>query len=98
MEGKVPFEKTWGYPSEVKKALKASWYDLAATGDTFASGRPKSLVHFYGTGYGGEQKIIATREAMKLISKKTGTAYVVCRWEEKKARPAPIGADDVFED
>ena len=78
-EGSEPFAVTWGYPSEVKTALGASWYEVVPSLNTYASGRPKLTVRFFGAGYGANRALIAERDGMELSSKRTGDPYVVCK-------------------
>ena len=105
IEGQVPFTDTWGFPSDLKKSLSASWFEVIPTPYTFASGRPKFIVRFYGAGYGANRPIIAARDAMELISKKTGRPYHVCKREatvekitalKASARTAKFTVEDVL--
>ena len=93
-EGSEPFTVTWGYPSEVKTALGASWYEVVPTQLTYASGRPKLLVRFFGAGYGDNRKVIAERDGMELSSKRTGDPYIVCKRlatpQKTQRPPGPI--------
>ena len=91
-EGQVPFEQTWVFPSEMKKTLGASWFEVLPTPDTYASGRPKFLARYYGAGYGVNRPIIAQRDAMELMSKKTGRPYYVCRREATPVKTTPLKA------
>jgi hypothetical protein len=86
-ERNIPFGETWGFPNDIKNDLKASWYETVPSPDTYASGRPKLMVRFYGAGYGASRPLIAERDGMELISKKTGKPYIVCR---RKAIPPVI--------
>ena len=89
IEGSVPFMTTWAFPSDVKKTLGASWFELDSYPEDqkqdFASGRPRKLVRFYGKGYGSTREILAEREAMELMSSSSGLPYTVCR----RAAPVP---------
>ena len=90
-EGSEPFAVTWGYPSEVKTALGASWYEVVPSLNTYASGRPKLTVRFFGAGYGANRALIAERDGMELSSKRTGDPYVVCkRLATPQRSPGPI--------
>ena len=93
-EGSEPFTVTWGYPSEVKTALGASWYEVTNTSNAYASGRPKLLVKFYGAGYGANRALIAERDGMELSSKRTGDPYIVCKRlatpQKTQRPPGPI--------
>jgi hypothetical protein len=91
-EGQVPFEQTWCFPSEMKKTLQASWYEVLPTPFTYASGREKFLARFYGPGYGANRPIVAVRDAMELTSKKTGRPYHVCRREPTVEKTTPLKA------
>jgi hypothetical protein len=106
-EGRVPFKETWGFPSEVKKALGASWYEVIPSEKAFASGRARLDVVFYGQGYGDNRAVLATRPGMELTSQK-GEKYIVCRRQaeapkrareprEGKAPPRAYEIGDVFD-
>ena len=109
-EGSEPFAVTWGYPSEVKTALGASWYEVVPSLNAYASGRPKLLVRFYGAGYGANRALIAERDGMELSSKRTGDPYVVCKRLATPQRPpgpikmsrahvgSPLDASVIFND
>ena len=112
-EGSEPFAVTWGYPSEVKTALGASWYEVVPSLNTYASGRPKLTVRFFGAGYGANRALIAERDGMELSSKRTGDLYVVCKrlaTPQKTQRPpgpikmsrahvgSPLDASVIFND
>jgi hypothetical protein len=90
-EGNIPFMITWAFPSEVKKTLGASWFELDSypedSKQEFSSGRPRKLVRFYGKGYGSSREVLTEREAMELVSVATGLPYIVCR------RAAPVPRD-----
>jgi hypothetical protein len=96
------FMQQWAFPSEVKRALDASAYDVNPTPGNFASGRPKLEAVFY-SGHAGGRRVLATRQAMELVSKKTGKPYYVCRRDDDApgravaARPRPPSLEDVFE-
>lgn len=96
------FEASWAFTSAIKSELKADAYEIQATGQKFSSGRPKFKAVFY-KGYGDNRKIITERDAMELLSKRTGTSYfVVSRSSQKVATHAAADAstgdfDDVFE-
>ena len=91
-DGLVPFEQTWAFPSELKATLGASWFEVLPTPDNYASGRPKYLARFFGDGYGANRRIIAQRDAMELVSKKTGRPYYVCRREATPVKVTPLKA------
>jgi hypothetical protein len=80
------FQEKWAFPSDVKRALDASGYDVNPTPGKFASGRPKLEAVFY-SGHAGGRRVLATRQAMELTSKKTGKPYYVCRREDIAAAP-----------
>ena len=75
------FQSQWGYPSEIKTDLGASYYELRHLPDTFRSGRPKIECLFFSA----DRKLVIRRMAMELVSKKTGKPYRVCARNE----PAP---------
>ena len=88
------FEDSWCFPNEVKKELGASGYDINDTPENFSTGRPRLEAVYY-TGEGHNRKVIETRTAMRLVSKKTGKPYEVVSRKpdsqpnrEPAARPA----------
>ena len=90
------FEESWGFPAELKQALGASGYDINPTPDCFRSGRPKFECVFF-TGAGHNRLVIERREAMSLISKKTGKPYhVVSRKPEAAGQGGLYTLDDVL--
>ena len=70
------FEESWAFPNEVRKELGASGYDINDTPGNFSTGRPRLEAVFY-EGQGHNRRVIETRTAMRLISKKTGKPYEV---------------------
>ena len=99
------FEESWMFPNELKKELGASGYDINPTMDSFSTGRARFEAVFY-EGEGDNRRVIETRTAMRLISKKTGKPYeVVSRKPDSAARQpaappsrpaAPYSLDDVL--
>ena len=93
------------FPNELKKDLGASGYDINPTPDSFSTGRARFEAVFY-EGDGHNRRVIETRTAMRLISKKTGKPYeVVSRKPDSAARQpaappsqpaAPYTLDDVI--
>ncbi len=84
------FEESWSFPNEIKKELGASGYDINPTPDSFSTGRARFEAVFY-DGEGHNRRVIETRTAMELTSKRTGKPYhVVSRKpnREPSARPA----------
>ena len=84
------FQQDWGFPSEVKATIPgATWFEVQPVPGNYRSGRPKFECTFAGGG-----KVLATRPAMELTSKKTGKPYHVCRreadsWPSASAQPKP---------
>ena len=90
------FDSSWAFPAELKQSLGASGYNLNPTADCFRTGRPKFECVFY-TGAGHNRTIIERRDAMSLISKKTGKAYhVVSRKPEAAGQGGPFTLEDVL--
>ena len=75
------FLSQWGYPSEIKTELGASYYELRNLPDIFRSGRPKMECLFFSA----DRKLVSRRLAMELVSKKTNKPYRVVARNE----PAP---------
>jgi hypothetical protein len=73
------FEEGWAFGSDLKKELKATSYviDRRLDGATFSSGREKWEARFYS----GKGAILACRDAMELVSKRTGKPYHVVKRE-----------------
>jgi hypothetical protein len=91
MSSSTSFEQSWAFASEIKKELGASGYDINDTPENFSTGRARLEAVFY-EGEGHNRKVIETRTAMRLISKKTGKPYEVVSRKpnrEPSARPAP---------
>ena len=80
------FEDSWCFPNEVKKELGASGYDINDTPENFSTGRARLEAVFY-TGEGHNRKVIERRDAMRLISKKTGKPYEVVSRKPQRAAP-----------
>ena len=72
------FQTTWGYPSEVKVTIpNAHSYEVTpalSPPSAYKSGRPRYVATFADE-FGN---VVATRDAMRLVSKKTGKEYDVC--------------------
>ena len=90
-DGRVPFKDTWCFPSEVKKELGASWFDVLPSEKAFASGRARLDVVFYGQGYGDKRAVLDTRPGMELVSKR-GEKYIVCRRSATPKRAREVRA------
>ena len=74
---KDDFFQTWGFPSEVKATIpNAHSFEVtpAVPPSAYKSGRPRYVASFADE-FGN---IVATRDAMRLTSKKTGKEYDVC--------------------
>ena len=75
---KDDFFQTWGFPSEVKSSIpNAHSFEVTpalSPPSAFKSGRLRYVASFADE-FGN---VLATRDAMKLVSKKTGLDYVVC--------------------
>ena len=98
------FGESWMFPNELKKDLGASGFDINPTPDSFSTGRARFEAVFY-EGDGHNRRVIETRTAMRLISKKTGKPYeVVSRKPDSTARQpaapprqaAPYSLDDAI--
>ena len=74
------FKLTWAFPSEVKKELGASSYDIRVTPGTYKSGRQRFICDFLDA----NRNVICTREAMELVSKVSRKLYHVVK------RAAPV--------
>jgi hypothetical protein len=73
------FADDWGFPSEVMKSIPgACSYDINPYPGTFKSGRQKYEVTFISSA-GDKRRVVDTRLAMQLLSKKTGRPYTVCK-------------------
>ena len=75
---KDDFFQTWGFPSEVKSSIPNA-HSYAVTPaisppSAFKSERPRFVCE-YRDEFGN---VVASRDAMKLTSKKTGKEYDVC--------------------
>ena len=88
------FQDSWMFPNELKKDLGASGFDINPTPDSFSTGRARFEAVFYEE-HGHNRRVIETRTAMRLISKKTGKPYeVVSRKPDSQPaarQPAPFG-------
>ena len=77
------FAEQWTFPSEVRKSIPgAGYYDVRPAPGTFKSGRPKFACFFLSA---DKTRIVATRPAMELTSKKSGQPYFLCRTGEASA-------------
>ena len=72
------FFQTWGFPSEVKASIpNAHSYEVTpalSPPSAYKSGRPRYVATFADE-FGN---VLASRDAMRLTSKKTGKEYDVC--------------------
>ena len=69
------FEQDWGFASDVKATIEgAVYYDVRPTPENFKTGRAKFECLFLDA---SKNRVIETRTAMRLISKKTGKSYEV---------------------
>ena len=78
-QSKDDFFQTWGFPSEVKASIPAHSFEVYVP----CALRPLGLQEWspprYVCSFADEFKnIVATRDAMRLTSKKTGKEYDVC--------------------
>ena len=88
-----------------QKELGASGYDINDTPENFSTGRARLEAVYY-TGEGHNRKVIETRTAMELTSKRTGKPYHVvsrkpnrepsARPAARQASPAAYTLDDVL--
>ena len=78
------FQTDWGFPADVRDSIDgAIYYNIRPTAEKFRSGRPKCVCCFTAK----DNSVIERRDAMELISKRTGKPYHVVR---RHAAPAPI--------
>ena len=99
------FRLEWGYPNEVVLSIPgAARFEIYPVPGAYKSGRPKYEAVFMTA---DSKKVISKREAMELVSKRTGKPYHVCRrhedWRAAKAaatlrvlEEAGFGIDDVI--
>ena len=77
-QSKDDFFQTWGFPSEVKASIPNAHsfevYPAPSAPSAYKSDRPRYVCE-YRDEFGN---VLASRDAMKLVSKKTGLDYVVC--------------------
>ena len=85
----TPFSENWSFPSEVKSSLGAAFFETAQTNYYYSTGRPKFITKFYSA---ENKAILATRDSMELISKRTGNPYIVCRSRETPPKPRVLCA------
>lgn len=76
--GPSNFAKAWPFPSVVKQELGADSYEIVRTRENYKTGRQKWRIVFY-KGHGPNKSEIQRRDAMQLMSKRTGKPYHVCR-------------------
>ena len=78
MQSKDDFFVTWNFPSEVKASIPNARsyevYPAPSAPSAYKSGRPRYVATFSDE-FGN---VVATRDAMRLVSKKTGKEYDVC--------------------
>ena len=81
------FRDTWAYLSEVVKTVPgASRYEVHPVPGCYRSGRARFDATFVSADY---KKVLARRDPMELVSKRTGAVYHVCkRHEETKGENA----------
>ena len=78
-ESENTFLRDWVFPSKVRETISyAGFYEVNPIPGAFKSGRPKYECTFM---IANRTKVIATRLAMELTSKKTGKPYFVYRRE-----------------
>ena len=71
------FREMWGYPNEVLKTVPgAARYEVRPIPGCYKSGRQRFEATFVSADH---KKVLARREAMELVSKRTGKLYHVCR-------------------
>jgi hypothetical protein len=77
------FQTDWGFPADVRDSIDgAIYYNIRQTSENFRSGRPKCVCCFTAK----DNSVIERRDAMELISKRTGKPYHVVR---RHAAPSP---------
>jgi hypothetical protein len=87
------FQQDWGFPSDIKATIPgAAYYEIRPTPENFRTGRPKFECLFLNA---EKHKVIEKREAMELISKRTGKPYHVVR---RHAAPSPAPAGQAARD
>ena len=78
MQSKDDFQKTWGFPSEVKTSIPNAHsftvYPAPSPPSAYRSGRLRYVAAFADE----HGNLLETRNAMRLVSKKTGADYEVC--------------------
>ena len=82
------FQTDWGFPSDVRDSIPGSmYYTIRKTPDAFfRSGRAKYECCFTDS----NNSVIQRRDAMELVSKRTGKPYHVVR-RHAAASPSPAG-------
>ncbi len=77
-QNKDDFFKTWGFPSEVKSSIPNAHsfevYPAPSAPSAYKSGRLRYVAAFADE-FGN---VLASLDAMRLVSKKTGKEYDVC--------------------
>ena len=77
-QSKDDFFVTWGFPSEIKVTIPNAHsfevYPAPSAPSAYRSGRPRYVATFSDE-FGN---VVATRDAMRLVSKKTDKEYDVC--------------------
>ncbi len=87
MTSSTSFQDDWGFPSDIKATIPgAAYYDIRPTPQSFKTGRPKFECLFLDA---AKHKVIERRDAMELVSKRTGKPYYVVR---RHAAPSPAPA------
>ncbi len=75
MQSTDDFKLTWAFPSEIKKELGASSYDIRVTPGVYKSGRQRFICDFLDS----NRNVICTRDSMELVSKVSRKLYHVVK-------------------
>jgi hypothetical protein len=80
------FLKDWPYVSTVRTELGAAEHEVVEMAEYFSTGRRKYQAIFFDE----DHKEISRHLAMRLINNSTGSAYMVCKREPLRPRPAHL--------
>ena len=93
MTSSTSFQDDWTFPSDVKATIPgAAYYDIRPTPETFKTGRPKFECIFLDA---AKHKVIERRDAMELVSKRTGKPYHVVRRHAANAQVGQAARDQL---
>jgi hypothetical protein len=87
------FQQDWAFPSDIKATIPgAAYWDVRPTPENYRTGRPKFECLFLDA---AKQKVIERRDAMELISKRTGKPYHVVRRHAAPSREGQAARDQL---